>query len=584
MPETLGGSKPSPSPGFIPLIAHLSRGFPIGLCLKKVAVAVAGLLVANLLGVILVAMTAPSGPPPAYRAEDENASWEKYRAELVHWNLWHEVAAVGQGGPGAYLGLGDLARSSEEYAFLVDFLGTSKTGLDPSQPEQLSTAKAKLLAVSDAGPALPKAPAGWDANRAHFLAEQLGTEKPSGRLVSWTWFEDRGPNPITALGKYGDGGILARFMGLVSKEMSFALEPLRKLILPLYYVAHPQASFGQRIFFLILLIATLCVWTLAGGIITRIAALEFTRKQTIGLPKAISYVFARKENYLLAPWLPAVPGVVLLLGMIVVGLLSLIPFVDVLVSGLGWILMIGSGLVLAVISIGLLGWPLMTIAVSVESDDAFAATTKPYSYFGQKGWLALGSGAFCAVYGSICLIFLCWLLSLGVYLAKWGVAQTPGSAALKKSPEYLFVYAPTTFGWRDLLLEGATVQGNPVVEAGTVNPARLKEFKETLSSNQLASAFFASGWLYLAVLPLIGLGYSLFWSFMTGIYLVLRKAADDVEVDDVFLDEEDDPAFAPVQPPAYRPSSAPAEVAKPAGDPAKPGLVNLSVIESPPKP
>lgn len=580
MADTLGSSKSTSTMNFGGLILHLSRGFPIGLCLKKVGIAIIGLLLANFLGVLLVAIMAPSAPPPAFRINDKNANWPEYREDLNRWNLWHEVAAVGQNGPGAYLGLGDLARSQEEYAFLVEFLGEE---FDPAQPDKVAVAKSKLRSVSEASLLKAKAPTGLDFSRVQVLADQIGSEKPAGRLVSLVWFEDRGPNPILALGQYGEGGLVNRFADLVSKEMSFALEPLRKLILPVYYVAHPQASIGQRIFFLLLLVATLSVWTLAGGVITRIAALEFTRKQTVGIKKAFGFVWDRKENYLLAPWLPAVPGVVLLLGMVIFGFLHLIPWVgDILVSGLGWIIMIGSGLVLALISIGLLGWPLMTIAVSVESDDAFAATTKPYSYFGQRGWLALGTGLFCTIYGAICLIFLCWILSLGVYLAKWGVAQTPGVKSLKRSPEFLFVNAPTTFGWRDLLLSGATTpEGNQVVEGNQVNPVRLSEFKAGLSANQTAGAFLASGWLYLVVLPMIGLGYSLFWSFMTGIYLVLRKAADDVELDDIFLDEEDDPVFAPVQAPAFQPSSG-GECGKSPPETTKPGVVSLSVVETKP--
>lgn len=578
MADTLAPGKNNSAPDLLGIARHLSRGFPIGLCLKKVGAAIVGLLAANALALLLVLIMAPSGGAPTFAHADENASWEKYRSDLAHWNLWHEVAGVGQDSGGARFGLGDLARSKSEYLFLLKLLGLEKTGLDPSNPDQLAAAQTKLKSLSETGPALEGAPDGWTVQRAHTLAEELGREKPASRLVAWLWFEDRGPNPILALTQYGDEGLLSRFAELVSKELNFALEPLRKLILPLYYLVHPEASFGQRLFFLFLLIATLSVWTLVGGVIVRMAALEFTRKQTIGLPKAVEYVAARKEGYLLAPWLPAVPAVVILLGMVIFGLFHLIPWVgDILVSGLGWVVMVGSGLVLAVIALGLLGWPLMTIAVSVESDDAFAATTKPYSYFGQKGWLALGSGAYCALYGSICLIFLCWLLSLGVYLGKWGVSTAPGVKSLGRSPEFLFVYAPTTFGWRDLLLKGATTpEGNQVVEGGKVNKANLEQYKINLSTNQKVSAFLASGWLYVVALPLVGLGYSLFWSFMTGIYLVLRKAADDVEYDDVFLDEEDDPAFAPVQAPAYRPS------APPAAEPSKSGMVSLSVIEQPP--
>lgn len=277
--------------------------------------------------------------------------------------------------------------------------------------------------------------------------------------------------------------------------------------------------------------------------------------------------------------------------MVVFGFFHMIPWVgDILFSGLGWVVMLVSGLVLTVISFGLLGWPIMTVAISVDSDDAFAATTKPYSYLGQKAWFALGAGLFCTVYSAICLIFVCWVASVGVYLAKWGVAQTPGVVAVGRSPEFLFVYAPTTFGWRTLLLEGAQVGGNSIVENGAVNPQRLEQYRLSLTANQRTGAFLASGWLYLAVLPMIGLGYSLFWCFLTGIYLQLRKKTDDVEMQDIYLDEEDDPVFAPVVAPDYKPgtSKPTTEESVKEGDvgggtpmTTKPGAISLSVLGGP---
>ncbi len=560
------------------VLGYLAQGLHLGLSLKKIGIAVLGVLAANGLVMVLVALFAPSAPPPVFVKGEQNESWDEYKLDLSRWNLWHEVAGVGGTGPHSVLGLADLAQSHQEYLALSLGLDGEKP-FDPSSSLQLKEALAKL--------ALPLE--GVTPDRAQSISKQLGQIKPSNRLASCLWSEDRGPNPVLALGDPGSSGVLGRFSRLVQSEISFALEPLCKVFLPLYYLIHPNASPGQRLFFLVLLGCIVSVWTLIGGMISRIAAFEFTRKQTISIPKAFAYVKARRENYLLAPWLPLVPGGVILLGMVVFGFFHMIPWVgDILFSGLGWVVMLVSGLVLTVISLGLFGWPIMTVAISVDSDDAFAATTKPYSYLGQKGWFALGAGIFCTVYSAICLILVCWIASVGVYLAKWGVSQTPGVVAVGRSPEFLFVYAPTTFGWRTLLLKGAHVEGNPVVENGVVNPQILEQYRQSLTPNQRPGAFLASGWLYLAVLPMIGLGYSFFWCFLTGIYLQLRKKTDDVEMQDIYLDEEDDPAFAPVVAPHYQPSTstnqAPTEKVSGGGCggeaplTTKPGAISLSVL------
>lgn len=559
------------------IVAHLARGFNIGLCLKKTGLAIVGVLLANVLVVLLVSLFAPNLPPPEFAPDSPPESWESHKIAWSQWNLWHEVAGVGGNGPGSVVGLSDLAQSAAEYSALAKALGDEKS-FNPSLAGNLEVAKGKLSSPLE----------GVSTERAKEIVAKLGNAKPSNRLASWVWFEDRGPNPVLALGSPESKGLFERFYNLVKSEISFALEPISKVLLPFYYLIHPDASVGQRFFFLFLLGAVVSVWTLVGGMISRIAALEYTRKQTISISKAFAYVKARRENYLIAPWLPMVPGGVILLGMVVFGFFHMIPWLgDIVFSGLGWVVMLVSGLVLAVISFGLLGWPIMTVAISVDSDDAFAATTKPYSYLGQKGWMALGCGIFCTIYGAICLVFLCWLGSVGIYLAKWGVSQTPGVAAVGRSPEFLFVNAPTTFGWRTLLLEGARVEGNPVVENGEIQAGRLEKYRESLTANQRTGAFLASGWLYLAVLPLVGVGYSLFWSFLTGIYLLLRRKVDDVEMRDIYLDEEDDPVFAPVVAPDYKPTSSRSPSQRESGngggcggvpETTKPGAISLSVV------
>lgn len=562
------------------ILAHLARGFNIGLCLKKTELAIVGVLLANVLVVLLVSIFAPNLTPPEFSPDSPPESWESHKIAWSRWNLWHEVAGVGGNGAGSVLGLSDLAQSAVEYNALAKALGDEKS-FDPSSSTQLENAKAVLASPVE----------GISPERAKEIAAKLGIAKPSNRLASWVWFEDRGPNPVLAFGSPGKEGLFERFYNLVKSEISFALEPISKVLLPFYYLIHPNASVGQRFFFLLLLFAVVSVWTLIGGMISRIAAMEYTRKQTISIPKAFEYIKARRENYLIAPWLPMVPGGVILLGMVGFGFFHMIPWLgDIVFSGLGWVVMLVSGLVLAVISLGLIGWPIMTVAISVDSDDAFAATTKPYSYLGQKGWLALGSGIFCTIYGSICLIFLCWLGSVGIYLAKWGVSQTPRVAAVGRSPEFLFINAPTTFGWRTLLLEGARIEGNPVVENGVVQATRLEKYRDSLTANQRTGAFLASGWLYLAVLPLVGVGYSLFWSFLTGIYLLLRRKVDDVEMRDIYLDEEDDPVFAPVVAPDYKPTSSRSTPVRESGssggcgsvpESTKPGAISLSVLKGP---
>ena len=71
-------------------------------------------------------------------------------------------------------------------------------------------------------------------------------------------------------------------------------------------------------------------------------------------------------------------------------------------------------------------------------------------------------------YGAIVVFFIGFMGSLTVYLSKWGVSQTPWVQPANRDPSFLFVYAPTSFGWRDLLLKGVVLEdGTHVVDPNT---------------------------------------------------------------------------------------------------------------------
>src|SRR5947209_5606033 len=155
--------------------------------------------------------------------------------------------------------------------------------------------------------------------------------------------------------------------------------------------------------------------------------------------------------------------------------------------------------------------------------------------------------------------------SLMVYLGKWGVSQTPGPES--RQPTYLFVNAPTSYGWRDLLLyKQPNTETHEVVHHNgrvgrelTVSPA----YRQDMNWHNHLGAYMVSAWIYLLFLMIVGFGYSYFWSASTIIYLLMRRKVDDTEMDEVHLEEEDfdEPAPRPASPgaaAATAPAPAPA--------------------------
>jgi hypothetical protein len=153
------------------------------------------------------------------------------------------------------------------------------------------------------------------------------------------------------------------------------------------------------------------------------------------------------------------------------------------------------------------------------------------------------------VYGAIVVFFVGLMGSLAVYLSKWGVGHTPFATMAHRDPSYLFIYAPTSFGWRELLLQGSGIDAQGVA-AYTA--------KEDFHGWNYIGPVLVAFWLYLAFLCVIGFGYSYFWSASTIIYLLMRQKVDDTDLDEVYLEEEDSDEYygAPSEPPAAPPPAA----------------------------
>ncbi len=323
-------------------------------------------------------------------------------------------------------------------------------------------------------------------------------------------------------------------------------EPLVKIVRPIIYYFSPRAGLYPRIYFLFVTLWTVAVWSVFGGAITRIAAVEVARGEKIGLGESIRFTTKRWMSYLSAPLFPLLFVFFLLVLTWIYGLFYLIPFIgDIFVAGLFWWVPLLFGLGMACTLIGLaVGWPLMAPTISTEGTDAWEAVSRSFSYVFQRPWHYIWYSLVGACYGAIAVFFIGFMGSFTIYLAKWGVGQTPMSGVFGRDPSFLFVDAPTSFDWRTLLLQGATADGQMVVQDGEINT---KVYDDYLSPDRKGGFLFYNKigavlvaiWLGVAFLMLIGFGYSFFFSMSTIIYLLMRRHVDGAEMDEVYLEEED---------------------------------------------
>ncbi len=393
---------------------------------------------------------------------------------------------------------------------------------------------------------------------------------PPGRFRAMPWDEYRGPNPFLFATNVLSGSATERADSIgrfVSGSIPVLVEPLVKLLVPIAKMVSPGVSTQTRVYLFFLILWNVAVWAFFGGVITRLAAVALANKGPITLRQAVRFVCVRYVNYVLSPMVPlAIIGAVIA-GLVVYGALGMLPFVgDIIFLGLLLPLVLIGGAIMAVFLVGLVGYPLMYPTLSVEGDssDTFDALSRSVNYVYQSPWHYLWYWLVAVVYGAAVTFFVLFFTSLTVYVAKWAVGLPPSAVWTERKPEFLFIYAPESFGWKELMLQDspyAVTHSTAVSPTGRVVDVYVKKDPAEFDRNRAEFYWFnawgaglVAFWIGLAFLMMLGFSYSFFWTAATAIYFLMRKKVDEAEPDEVFI--EDDEPEAPL-PPAKPPEPAP---------------------------
>lgn len=472
------------------------------------------------------------------------------------------------------------------------FLGTEKLEGEDHVLEKLRSYENRNLSIEAIEQrVLTKDPAKRDANLVAalkvFKAELANPKiKPTAKFRPCPWSEERGPNPyliVSSLVSPSPGderpferGTLLRW--LVFDQLPVLLEPLIKLFSPIYYLFQPAAGGWNRVYLAVILMWSLLVWGYFGGAITRMAVVQAARNEKISMGEAVAFARQRLTSYFLAPTMPLICLGFITLLLAIFGLVEgFVPwFGDIVLAGLFWPLLIIAGLVMAVVLVGLVGYPLMSPTISAEGSDSFDALSRSYSYVYQAPWQFVWYSLVALAYGAALVFFVVFMGSLMVYLGKWGMSRAPwleGTPQNDRTPVYFVAHAPTSFGWRDVLLSDSpyAVPETYIAPSGDIK-TRLglsEAYREELSIPNKIGAWMVTFWIGLVFLLVVGFGYSYFWTASSILYLLMRKHVDETDMDEVHL-EEDDLNLPP--PPAPPPAAE-----------AKPNTVSLNIVDAPPK-
>ncbi|MCA9230438.1 MAG: hypothetical protein KDA57_07295 [Planctomycetales bacterium] len=243
---------------------------------------------------------------------------------------------------------------------------------------------------------------------------------------------------------------------------------------------------------------TIAVWALWGGAITRISGVYLTRGETLGPLSALKAALAKWGATAGSPLIVLLGVGALAVPMVFDGILLRLDFLAML-AGFLWILVLGWGMLLALALLGLLvGWPLMWATLAVERTDAFDGVSRCYAYVYQRPLHLMFYVVVATALGYLGeLVVNCFAVA-AVVLSEWTISWGAGNL---RTAELV-----------------TTLTGDAQAELGTM-----------LTIGGRSVQFWK--WMLQAVAASFSVGY--LWSASVGIYLLLRRQVDGIEMDEI---------------------------------------------------
>jgi hypothetical protein len=294
-----------------------------------------------------------------------------------------------------------------------------------------------------------------------------------------------------------------------ASNWQIVLLPFREFIEPAARLFRADATWPQLADAATRSLWNLVVWSLFGGAITRIAAVQFARDQQIGILRALAFSGARFPGYLSAPVMPLFAVAIFWALCVIGGWIGRLPGgAGEAILGVFWGLELLFGFLMAVVLLGAgIGWPLMFATISVEGTDGFDGLSRAYNYVFERPLYLLWQLIVTMLYGSL-MIFFVWLMAqLLTQLAVWGVSwglgyeAVAGLLGLPQEPAVPGPYADAASAW---------------------------------------GAGIARGWMHALSLLVVAFVHTFFWSSATIIYFVLRHSIDANDFDEVYVENAEE--------------------------------------------
>ncbi|MFQ5965056.1 MAG: hypothetical protein ACE5KZ_12335 [Candidatus Scalinduaceae bacterium] len=270
----------------------------------------------------------------------------------------------------------------------------------------------------------------------------------------------------------------------------------------------------EYIVLIILVLGFLVIWSVFGGSITRLAALDFAKGEKIGFKESISFALKKFWSYFWSPITPILGVLFFAACNILGGLFGQIKYVGEIAVAIGFPLAILSGFLIIFIGIiGIIGFFLMFPTVSAEGSDAFDAMSRAYSYVlsKPKHFISLFLGII--IYGVILTFFVsivaCLMMKTSFCTVGFGMGQKFESIR-------------------------AVISGISTSTEGKATIASLGAWPMKFTAIMLM--------IYIAFvkMTIASIVFSFVGSASTVAYFLLRKDVDGTEINDVYIEEKEE--------------------------------------------
>jgi len=261
----------------------------------------------------------------------------------------------------------------------------------------------------------------------------------------------------------------------------------------------------------------LAIWALVGTAVTRMAAVRVAREESVPAKQALCFAFRKWPSAVTSPLIPF--GVLVFLALLMgafTGAMLMVPYLGEWLVGLLFFLPLLLGVVLALIFVGGafsvgLQWP----TLAAEGSDAFDAISRSISYIGSRPWKYLFSTIFSLIYGCATFILVKFVAFVALFVTHEAIATV-------------------AWGEGDLPDKISRLWAMPMLD----NPWPVRGDEQFWSEPTASWVFVFWIWVLLGVM--MAFLVSFFFCSQTVIYFLMRKSVDATDMEEVYLEENEE--------------------------------------------